>query len=26
VEAKDIVLDRQEWFYLLEQATGEPVP
>jgi len=26
VEAKDTVLDRQEWFYLLEQATGEPVP
>jgi len=26
VEAKDIALDRQEWFYLLEQATGEPVP
>ncbi|WP_018963769.1 aldo/keto reductase [Coprothermobacter platensis] len=26
VEAEDILLDRQEWFYLLQQATGESVP
>jgi predicted oxidoreductase len=26
VEAQNIILNRQEWFYLLEKASGKPVP